>query len=153
MQLDPNDPVIVLCGQGMQAEGDGRPTAAAALFQQAWDLSTTDEQAAVAAHYLARHQPTTEATLAWNERALVHAQHADPTRVAGFFPSLHLTLGRSYEDLGDIPQARHQYEAAQAASPVLGDDPYSDLVRDGIQRALARTASAEAASGSGERAG
>lgn len=138
MQLDPDDPVVALCAQGMQAEAEERAADAAALFQQAWDASTTDEQAAVAAHYVARHQPTPEACLAWNERALIHAQLADPVRVAGFFPSLHLNLGHSHEQLGDQERAREHYEAAEAHADVLGDDPYGQMLRDGIVRALER---------------
>ena len=138
MQLNPDDPIVALCGQGMQAEGEGRVADAVALFQQAWDASTTDEQAAIAAHYVARHQPTIEACLAWNERALVHAQHADPDRVAGFFPSLHLNLGHSHEQRGDHDLAREHYEAARDTAGVLGDDPYGQMLRDGIVRALDR---------------
>jgi hypothetical protein len=50
--MNPDNPVVRLCAEGMNAEGEGRPDEAKRLFQQAWDESTDDFQACVAAHYL-----------------------------------------------------------------------------------------------------
>ena len=52
--MDPNNPVVQLCAQGMRAESEGRNTDARALFQQAWETATDDYGACVAAHYIAR---------------------------------------------------------------------------------------------------
>lgn len=138
--MDPANPVTALCIQGMEAEGRGEPTRARGLFQQAWDQHTTSTEAAVAAHYLARHQDTDNDALHWNQRALDAALASDPASVAIMMPSLHLNLGRSHEDTGQLGPARHHYEQAAAASDVLGEDGYSQMTRNGITAALERTA-------------
>lgn len=139
--MDPTNPITALCIQGMEAEGRGEPARARGLFQQAWDHHTTPIEAAVAAHFLARHQDTEADTLHWNQRALDAALTSDPGSVAIMMPSLHLNLGRSHENTGQRGLARHHYEQAAAASDVLGqDDAYSRMTRNGIMAALERTA-------------
>lgn len=141
--MDPDDPIVKLCADGMMAEGRGEPEAARALFQQAWDERDGDVHAAIAAHYLARQQTTPAATLEWNERALEHALAAgDDPRVRGFFPSLHLNLGKSHEDLGDHDRACEHYALAQARSDALGDDGYGAMVRRGVAAGLRRVEAA-----------
>ncbi len=54
--MDPDNAIMKLCVEGMQAERDGKPGDAARLFGQAWEESTNDFEACVAAHYVARHQ-------------------------------------------------------------------------------------------------
>jgi hypothetical protein len=46
-----------------------------------------------------------EEALAWNQRALDHAQAVGDERVTGFLASLHLNLGKSYEALDDRGRA------------------------------------------------
>jgi hypothetical protein len=142
VQLDPDNPVVALCAEGMMAEGGAGPEAARVLFERAWELRRDDVDAAIAAHYLARQQPTPELRLAWNERSLRHAEAAGEERVAGFFPSLHLNLGRSHEDLGDRERARTHYELALAHAEALGDDGYGDMVRRGVEAGLRRVGAA-----------
>ncbi|TWE22654.1 hypothetical protein [Prauserella muralis] len=89
--LNPDNPVVRLCGEGMAAEAQGRPAEARTLFERAWQAATDDYEACVAAHYLARHQPTPEDTLHWNQVCLERAD-----RVAGFHASLHATLARAH---------------------------------------------------------
>lgn len=136
--MDPTNPITALCIQGMEAEGRGDPVRARELFQQAWDQHTTTIEAAVAAHYLARHQDTADSTLAWTQRALDAALSSDPETIAAMTPSLHLNLGRSHELTGQRGLARHHYEQAAAASHVLGDDGYGQMTRQGIAAALQR---------------
>ena len=124
----------------MEAEGRGEPSRARARFQQAWDQHTTTIEAAVAAHYLARHQDTDSHALHWNQRALDAALASDPASVEVMMPSLHLNLGRSHETVGQHGLARRHYEQASAASGVLGDDGYSRMPRNGIAVALDRVA-------------
>lgn len=138
--MDPTNPITALCIQGMEAEGRGEPAHARALFQQAWDQHTTTIEAAVSAHYLARHQDTEADTLHWNQRALDAALASDAASAAVMMPSLHLNLGRSHENAGQRELARHHYEQAAAASEVLGEDGYSQMTRHGITAALERTA-------------
>jgi hypothetical protein len=129
------NPVVRLCARGMMT-GD------VALFEQAWAMRGDDFEACVAAHYLARHQPTPEAALEWNTLALRHAQAAEVERVRGFFPSLHLNLGKSYEDLGDPVAAAHHYELATEAVGELPDDGYAAMIRRGAASARKRLADA-----------
>ena len=137
--LDPTNPITALCVQGMEAEGRGEPDRARDLFQQAWDQHATASEAAVAAHYLARHQSTEDDALLWNQRALDAALCGDPESLAVMLPSLHLNLGRSHEAAGQVGLAHHHYEQAAATSHVLGDDGYGRMTRSGIAGALERT--------------
>jgi hypothetical protein len=62
--MDPNNPIVKLCAEGMRAEGDGRFDDARDLFMQAWSASQDDYEACVAAHYVARHALSQHGTLA-----------------------------------------------------------------------------------------
>jgi tetratricopeptide (TPR) repeat protein len=134
--LDPN-PVVQLCSQGMMT---GDPNAARALFEQAWAIRADDFDACVAAHYLARRQPSPEAALDWNARALRHADAVGDDRVHGFYPSLHLNLGKSYEDVGDTAAAARHYELAAETSGELRDDGYGAMIRRGVTAGRERVA-------------
>ncbi|MGO4418780.1 hypothetical protein AB4Z54_08470 [Streptomyces sp. MCAF7] len=97
--MDPDNPIVRLCVQGMTAEAEGRGDDARALFQRAWDTAADDYEACVAAHYLARHQPTPEETLRWNQECLDRADAVGDDRVRGFYASLHLNMGQAYRTL------------------------------------------------------
>lgn len=138
MTVDPNNPVVKLCAEGMQAEGEGRKEAARDLFARAWEMRQDDLDACIAAHYLARHQPSPEETLRWNSEALERADAVGDERVAGFYPSLLLNMGWSHEQLGDRAEALRWYDLAAARLDELPDDRYGDVVRDGVARGRAR---------------
>lgn len=138
--MDPSNPVIALCTDGMAAELRGEFGAALRLFERAWEISTDDYERCIAAHYVARHQDGPRPTLEWNERCLQLALSVNDERVSGFYPSLYLNIGRSHEELGNLAAARGSYQQAQAHLALLDSDPYGDLLRDGIGRALERTA-------------
>jgi len=108
------------------------------LFTRAWDARTDDFDAAVAAHYVARHQPTPEETLRWNALAVHHAERVPDDRARGFLPSLLLCLGKSLEDLGRLEDARAAYLRADASLPSLEPGPFGDLIRSGVASALLR---------------
>ncbi len=116
--MDLDNPVVKLCVLGTQAEFAGRPADARALYWQAWELAGDDFEACVAAHYVARFQPTAEQTLHWNREALKYADAAAAERVKDFYPSLYLNLGRSYEQLGDQAAAQCFYALAQSLGAV-----------------------------------
>lgn len=139
--MDPNNPVVKLCAEGMQAEGEGQIEAARACFQQAWDVRQDDFEACIAAHFMARHQPPAE-TLHWNQVALDHAEAVTDDRVRGFYPSLYLNLGWSHEQLGDLSKASQYYELATNRLADLPDDPYATVVRKGVTAGQARVAQA-----------
>jgi hypothetical protein len=143
MLIDPENPVVRLCVEGMQAEAEDRFADARTLFEQAWAVRQDDLDASIAAHYLARHQDTLERILHWNQEALRYAnvvskQQEDSEQIAVFYPSLYLNLGRSYEDLGDHATARHFYRLADEWVKLLADE-YGDIVRRGIAAGLQRT--------------
>jgi hypothetical protein len=136
--MDAGNPIVMLCSQGMQAEAQGDNDTARVLFEQAWGSAADDYERCIASHYLARHQESPESTLRWNEECLRYANQMADERVAAFYPSLHLNLGFCREQLGDVEGARESYRLAEASLASLGDDAYSDLVRDGVRRALDR---------------
>lgn len=142
--MDPNNPVVKLCAQGIDIEMKGRRDEARSLFLQAWELRQDDVDACIAAHYLARHQDTLEETLRWNELALTHAIRASSDAIRSFFPSLYLNLGKSYEDLQNIPRARELYEHGERWLTDVADGGYGDIVRQGLQNALQRVRQGEA---------
>jgi len=135
--MDPDNPVVKRCGEGMAVEGTD-PAAAKRLFLEAWELAGTDYEACIAAHYVARHQDSIEDTLRWNQLALDRARASTDPEVATFAPSLHLNLGKSLEDSGKPGPARLQYELARAAVALLPDDGYRQFVEGGIERGLDR---------------
>jgi hypothetical protein len=132
--MNPENPVVRRCAEGLRAEQEGRPAEAKALFELAWAERTDDYDGCVAAHYVARHQATEENTLRWNEEALRLAERVGDDRVVGFLPSLLLNLGRSCEVLGDETRARACYDRAASHLDHLPDGPYGRLVRDAIAR-------------------
>jgi hypothetical protein len=138
--IDPDNPVVRLCAEGIAAEGQGRHADAAALYREAWAIHSDDYEACIAAHYLAREQETLQDALTWNQAALDHALLVEEDRIAGFLPSLYLNLGWSHEVLGDPVTARTCYLAGAARLAELPAGAYTDVVRDGIERALERTA-------------
>lgn len=140
LQMDSNNPVVQFCAEGMQAEATGQFDAALSLFTRAWEQSQTDFEACIAAHYLARHQASPAEALRWNQVSLDRANRLRDDSVAGFYPSLYLNLGKSYEDLGNMRNARTYYELAAEAAGRLGYDRYADTVRDAITRGLERVA-------------
>lgn len=136
MQLDPSNPVVALCVEGMQQEGV--PGAARRCFERAWELRADDVDASIAAHFLARHQDSPDDTLAWNRRALEHALASPTERVRSFMASLHLNLGDSLLQTGDARGAREALAQAREWFNVLPADGYSALVARGIEGLDAR---------------
>ena len=140
--MDPNNPVIKLCVEGMRAEAEGRNHDAHLLFMQAWEASGDDYEACVAAHYVARHQSLEDA-LHWNQVALMRAEVVGDERVRGFYPSLYLNLGHSHETLGNLAEAKKYYELAASRVGDLAADPYGNTVRKGIESGRRRIRSLE----------
>jgi tetratricopeptide (TPR) repeat protein len=138
--MDPTNPIIKLCAEGMQAEFTGKPEAARALFSRAWDTAQDDFEKCVAAHYLARHQPSPAEMLRWNQESLARAEAVADERVREFYPSLYLNLGYSYETLGDYAEARRYYDLAATRLADLPEGPYSEVVRGGVAAGLERVA-------------
>jgi hypothetical protein len=110
--MDLKNPVIQFCIQGTRAEFEHKPEDARTLYQQAWAIHTNDYEACIAAHYLARFQDTAKNVLQWNLIALQHANNIQKESVGEFLPSLYLSVGNSYEVLGNIVEAQKYYQLA-----------------------------------------
>lgn len=137
MLFDPENPVMQLCAAGMQV--DGEPAKALALFEQAWAARRDDFDASVAAHFMARHQPTADATREWNKRALQHADALTDERAMPLVPSLCLNLAESYRldaRLGEAEALVHRGLSVLDRLPY--DDGYAQFVRSGLDRLLQR---------------
>jgi len=137
--VDATNRVAQLCAEGMMVEGQGHGDEARKLFEQAWAESKDDVDRCAAAHYLARQQGGPEEALRWNREALDRADAVGDDRVRGFYPSLYLNMGKSYEDIGARDDARQYYTLASESVGDLADDGYGAMVRRGIAAGLRRT--------------
>src|SRR3954465_5427715 len=133
--MDPTNAVVALCAAGMAVEGT--PAEARRLFESAWGARRDDFDAAVAAHFVARHQPTLEETLHWTTLAVNHAEAASvagDARAAGLFASLYLNLGEAQANIGKgaaaAASARHAAEWLTTVPP----GGYRELIALGIRR-------------------
>ena len=136
--MDPNNAIVKLCAQGMEEESKGNAEGAATLFEQAWTKSTNDFERCIAAHYVARHQPSPPLALHWNQEAMDCADRVADGSVTEFLPSLYLNLGKSHEDLGNLEKAGELYKCAADRVSCLPAGAYRDIVEDGIKRGLQR---------------
>ncbi len=139
MLFDPENKINKLCAAGMQSEGEGKPEQAVLLFLQAWDEATTDLEKSVAAHYLARHQPSPTDKLRWDETALSYAIKEGNESLLTLLPSLYLNIAKCHEDLGKRDEALKHYSLAQQHSHCLSDDGYSSMIKSGIANGIQRT--------------
>jgi len=139
VEIDPNNPIVKLCAEGIGVELAGKSAEAAEIYRRAWAARTNDFEACVAAHYVARVQRTPQEALRWNEKALRHAEASSPEQVKNFYPSLYLNLGKSHEDTGNREEARKFYELASAGADALPEGRLTEMVRQGAAAGLQRT--------------
>jgi hypothetical protein len=137
-RMDPTNPVVKLCVEGMEAEANGNNVQAHALFLNAWKHSTDDFERCIAAHYVARHTTCPADSLHWNQKALDHAARVEFDKVSELYASLHLNVGKSHEDLGNLQTAKRHYGMAFDALTRVPSGGYREIVQDGIERALNR---------------
>lgn len=117
------NPVIKLCMEGTQAEFQGLIDKARSFYQKAWEAAQDDYEACVAAHYVARHQEDHRERLRWNQIALDKANVVNDQSVQGFYPSLFLNMGQSYELLGEFQEAKRYYGLAAELGIIHQADP------------------------------
>lgn len=134
--------VVQLCVQGMQAETEGRDTRARDLFLQAWEAAQDDYDACTAAHYLARHQPTPQETLHWNQECLNRDEKVGDDRVRGFYASLHANMARAHRDMGQTGGAREHFKSAAQHIGDVPAGPYQQWLPYRIAAGLRATAPA-----------
>ena len=132
--MNPENAIVKLCGAGMTAEMEGRPDEALALYEEAWRTAVTPTEGCIAAHFLARHQDSDQATLHWNQEALRLADVVDDDSVQDFYPSLYLNLAHSHELLDNLAEARRYYDLAAAKVDELPEGLYGTRVRNSIAR-------------------
>ena len=138
--FDSTNPVMALCAEGMAAEGT--PAEALQLFERAWAARRDDFDAAVAAHFLARHQPTADETLRWNALAVRHAEAVSDGRAAAMMASLYLNLGDAQANVGDAEAAAASARHADAHLAAVPDGGYREFVALGVRRLAARVGGA-----------
>ncbi|MRG44431.1 rRNA adenine methyltransferase [Chitinophaga sp. SYP-B3965] len=138
MEFNQDSKTIQLCIQGMELEGQGRPSAAMLLFQEAWDVAADGIEKFTAAHYLARHQGSVADKLKWDEIALQLALNINGDTVKSTYPSLYLNVAKCYEDLQDPQNAIKHYELAASFIHFLPDDGYGNMIRAGILHGIER---------------
>ena len=137
MPFDPTNPVIQLCVKGIEMEAKS-PDQAKDLFLQAWNLASTDVEKFTAAHYLARHQDSVAEKLEWDLRALQLALQVQDSSTTASYPSLYLNVGKGYEELGDLEQARSNYQLALSYAHHLPTEEYGKMIKQGIKSGLKR---------------
>lgn len=120
-------------------EGTGKKEALA-TFMHAWDIATNNSEKFIAAHYIARHQQSVQDKLKWDLISLELAQTIDDPEINACYPSLYLNTAKCYEDLGNMDLARSHYHHALHFCAYLADEPYSKMIRAGIQNGIARVA-------------
>jgi rifampin ADP-ribosylating transferase len=138
MQFDPNNKIVKLCAQGMSLEGEGKPEEAGKMFQQAWNESSNDFEKFTSAHYVARHQESVSDKLKWDSIALNFALKINDDTVKGTYPSLYLNIGKCYEDLKEMDNARKNYQLALSFSDYLPNDGYGKMIKSGIMNGIER---------------
>jgi rifampin ADP-ribosylating transferase len=138
MQIDPENKINKLCGDGMMLEGEGKPNEAAKLFQQAWAEAITDQEKFTAAHYVARHQESVADKLKWDQIALELAIGIGGDAVKDTYPSLYLNVAKGHEDLDDLSKAYENYSLALRFSAYLPEDGYGNMIKAGINKGMER---------------
>ena len=119
---------------------DGDPIAAHALFTQAWEARRDAYEASIAAHFLARHQPSTELALHWNCVAVEQAQTVGTPRAHPLLASLFLNLGNSYLNVVNLDEATVAAARGTDALAYLPAGGYRDFVATGLERLRSRIA-------------
>jgi tetratricopeptide (TPR) repeat protein len=114
MEFNPGNSIIKICLQGMIMEDKGQPEQALSLFLQAWNEATSDLEKFLASYYVARHQKKLQDKLKWTEHALAFVLKINDESVNGALPSLYLNIAKFKEELGDIKNAKKNYELANS---------------------------------------
>lgn len=114
MEFSPSNKVIKLCIQGMEMEGKGIAEEASRLFLQAWNEAANDFEKYIAAYYVARQQGNVAGKLKWLETALQFALKVNNEAVISAYPGLYSKIGKCYEDLGDVDNAKRNFALADS---------------------------------------
>ena len=138
MEFNQDNKVIQLCAKGMELEGQGKLTEATNYFEEGWNFAGTDLEKFIAAHYVARHQKNISDKLKWDNTALRHALNVEDEGIKEALPSLYLNIGKCYEDLNDLENARSNYQSAFSFATSLPDNGYGNMIKAGINKGFDR---------------
>ncbi|MCX5116434.1 hypothetical protein OG992_04550 [Micromonospora sp. NBC_00362] len=139
------DPTMTRIIEAVQLGQSGAPARARELLTVLWDeLGPTGDalHRCTLAHYLADLQDTTEAELAWDERALAAVsdltderaqRYLSSLQVQAFLPSLYLNLADCHRRLGNVGPARENLALAREHLKRLPDDPYGESIRVAVR--------------------
>lgn len=103
----------------------------------------------IVAHILADAQDDPADELTWDLRALNAAQrctdddvqrHTPSQSIAGFMPSLHMSLAQDYLKLRDVRRSGEHLALARTFDGALADDDYGRMIRGAMERLDARLA-------------
>ncbi len=119
MEFDPKNPIVKLCLQGMAMEEQTKSEEAGKLFSDAWSQSTTDHDKFIAAFYVSRYQKNVTDKLKWHQTTLDLGLKLNDGSVKAALPSLYLSIGKLYDDLGDYINSAANYKLANE----LNEDP------------------------------
>ena len=98
----------------MAMEEKGHPAEAIGLFLQAWNEATNDFEKYIAAYYVARYQENVPDKLKWLETSLQSAQKVNNESAMTAFPNLYTNIAKCHEDLGDVDNAKKNFELAKS---------------------------------------
>ncbi|KAA0990924.1 rRNA adenine methyltransferase [Dyadobacter aurulentus] len=136
MFFDPENHVVKLCAEGITFEGE--PEKAGLYYLMAWEAATNNEERFIAAHYVARIQPSALEKLKWDQIALTEALSVDKEYLKAAYPSLYLNLGKCHEDLSNFEAATEHYQQGLTFSDYLKDDGYGKMVKMRLESGLKR---------------
>jgi len=98
----------------MAMEEKGNPDEASKLFLQAWNEATNDFEKYLAAYYVARHKENVPDKLKWLETALQFALKVNNESAKSALPNLYSNIAKCHEDLGDVDNAKKNFELANS---------------------------------------
>lgn len=109
--MNKNNPIVKLVNEGMKMEKSGKINFARNLYMKAWNSASNNQEKCITAHFVARQQNSPKNALKWNIKSINYANKTKK-EVKGYYPSLFLNIGISYENLGKITEANKYYELA-----------------------------------------
>ena len=135
MLFDPDNIVVQLCAEGITSRD---LSAKSVLIEKAWKLASNNEEKCLAAHYMGRLKIDLNVRMQWDNEALEFAKQLPAETVAGFLPTLHLMIGKNYEDMGLKLKASEYCQSAYSAAIGLPNDNYGKTTKKKVVSALER---------------
>jgi tetratricopeptide (TPR) repeat protein len=134
----PTARVRLLLERGRVLHSSKRSEESKPFFLEAWDLAreTGAGGLAVDAAHMLGIVERGEASVAWNEKAIAHAEASNDPRARRWLGSLYNNLGWTYHDAGDPARALGLFQNALAAREAEGRAGLIRIARWCVARAL-----------------